>query len=88
MKSVPPARDWNEIDWTQIAGSDPAGWIAVLPLAATEQHGHHLPLGTDTFIAQAYLARVRELLPKQSPAVFSRCRKSGCRPSTSRFPAR
>jgi creatinine amidohydrolase len=70
MKSVPPARDWNEIDWTQIAGSDPAGWIAVLPLAATEQHGHHLPLGTDTFIAQAYLARVRELLPKQSPAVF------------------
>lgn len=70
MTRTPPARDWNEIDWTQIAGGDPAGWIAVLPLAATEQHGHHLPLGTDSFIAQACLARVRELLPRRSPAVF------------------
>ena len=41
----------------------PARWIAVLPLAATEQHGPHLPLETDVLIAQAYLARVRELLP-------------------------
>ena len=35
----------------------------MLPLAATEQHGPHLPLGTDVMIAQAYLERVRELLP-------------------------
>lgn len=70
MKSIPPARDWSEIDWPQIAAGDPAGWVAVLPLAATEQHGHHLPLGTDTFIAEAYLMRARELLRPQSPAVF------------------
>ena len=44
-----------------------ARWIAVLPLAATEQHGPHLPLGTDVMIAQAYLARVRELLPDIFP---------------------
>lgn len=70
MTTTPPARDWDEIDWPQIAHGDPAKWIAVLPLGATEQHGHHLPLGTDNFIAQAYLARVRELLPKDSPAIF------------------
>jgi creatinine amidohydrolase len=70
MTTIPPARDWDQIDWPQAANGDPASWIAVLPLGATEQHGHHLPLGTDNFIAQAYLQRVRELLPTQSPAIF------------------
>jgi creatinine amidohydrolase len=44
--------------------------IAVLPLAAVEQHGPHLPVGTDTYIAEAYLARARALLPKQSAVAF------------------
>jgi creatinine amidohydrolase len=44
--------------------------IAVLPVAAVEQHGPHLPVGVDTLIAQAYLARVRPLLPKNSTALF------------------
>jgi creatinine amidohydrolase len=39
-------------------------------LAATEQHGPHLPVGTDVMIAQAYLARVRELLADTIPATF------------------
>ena len=56
-----PPRDWTDIHWPDIAAAAPARWIAVLPLAATEQHGPHLPLGTDVMIAQAYLARVREL---------------------------
>jgi len=63
-----PPRNWTEIHWPQIA--DPARWIAVLPLAATEQHGPHLPLGTDVMIAEAYLARVRESLPAEIPATF------------------
>ena len=70
MTSLLPPRDWTDIHWPDIAGADPARWIAVLPLAATEQHGPHLPLGTDVMIAQAYLARVRELLPENIPATF------------------
>src|SRR5450631_126534 len=70
MTSLAPPRDWTDIHWPDIAAADPARWIAVLPLAATEQHGPHLPLGTDVMIAQAYLARVRELLGGQIPATF------------------
>jgi creatinine amidohydrolase len=69
MSSSPP-RDWTEIRWPEIARAEQARWIAVLPLAATEQHGPHLPLGTDVMIAQAYLARARELLPDRVPATF------------------
>src|SRR4030088_2098449 len=67
--TVPP-RDWTDIHWPDIAAAAPARWIAVLPLAATEQHGPHLPIGTDVMIAQAYLARVRQLLADSIPATF------------------
>ncbi len=67
-----PKRDWMEMSWQEIAGAGEATerWIAVLPLAAVEQHGPHLPLGVDTFIAEAYLARVRTILPDQLPVTF------------------
>jgi len=70
MTSTLPPRDWTDIHWPDVSGTAPARWIAVLPLAATEQHGPHLPVGTDVMIAQAYLARVRELLPDSIPATF------------------
>ncbi|MCA1455600.1 creatininase family protein [Bradyrhizobium sp. BRP22] len=70
MTSTVPPRDWTEIRWPEIASGDSARWIAVLPLAATEQHGPHLPLGTDIMIAEAYLALVHELLPVSLPATF------------------
>ena len=70
MTSHLPPRDWTDIHWPDVSGPGPARWIAVLPLAATEQHGPHLPVGTDVMIAQAYLARVRELLPDTLPVTF------------------
>jgi len=70
MTSTVPPRDWSEIHWPDFSRGDAARWIAVLPLAATEQHGPHLPLGTDVMIADAYLARVRDLMPEGVPATF------------------
>src|ERR1700681_895835 len=70
MTSFLPPRDWTDIHWPDVSEATTARWIAVLPLAATEQHGPHLPVGTDVMIAQAYLARVRELLPDNIPATF------------------
>jgi creatinine amidohydrolase len=70
MTSALPPRDWTDIHWPDISAAEAARWIAVLPLAATEQHGPHLPVGADIMIAQAYLARVRELLSNDIPATF------------------
>lgn len=65
-----PLRDWMDMSWRDFAESETARWIAVLPLAAVEQHGPHLPLGVDAFIAEAYLARVRAMVPEDLPATF------------------
>jgi creatinine amidohydrolase len=65
-----PKRDWLEMTWEEIAGAATARWIAVLPLAAVEQHGPHLPLGVDSFIAEAYLGRAREILTDDLPVTF------------------
>ena len=66
---MPLKRDWTELTWEDFAAADPS-WVAVLPLAAVEQHGPHLPLGTDSFIVEAYLARARKLLPDALNATF------------------
>jgi creatinine amidohydrolase len=60
---------WDDLTTRDFAALDPQT-IAILPIAATEQHGPHLPLETDVLIAEAYLARVRELLPENNPATF------------------
>jgi creatinine amidohydrolase/Fe(II)-dependent formamide hydrolase-like protein len=61
-----PRPDWNEMTWQDFADGDTRRWIAVLPVAATEQHGPHLPVGVDAMIGRAYLARVRPLVPNDT----------------------
>lgn len=34
--------------------------VAILPLGATEQHGHHLPLGVDIFLAEGISRKLSE----------------------------
>lgn len=65
-----PKRDWAEMSWGDFAEGDVSQWIAVLPVAATEQHGPHLPVGVDAMIGRAYLERVRGLVPAGLPATF------------------
>jgi creatinine amidohydrolase len=67
---MPLKRDWVEMTSEDFADADPASWIAVLPVAATEQHGPHLPVGTDVFIAQAYLTRAQQSLPDALTVTF------------------
>jgi creatinine amidohydrolase len=64
------SRHWSELTGPEIRATDMARVIAVLPFAAIEQHGPHLPLGTDMFIMEGYLARVLQRLPAGLPVLF------------------
>ena len=55
--------DWAEWRAPEFEAVDPMTTIAILPTAAIEQHGPHLPVGTDTMIAEGMLARFRAACP-------------------------
>jgi creatinine amidohydrolase len=49
------ARRWAELTWPEVGESlnGPGQQVGLVPVGATEQHGPHLPVGTDTLVAQA-----------------------------------
>lgn len=57
------ARDWADLRRTEFEGLDPEAVVAILPTAAIEQHGPHLPVGTDTLIMEGMLERLRAACP-------------------------
>jgi creatinine amidohydrolase len=67
---MPQTKFWAEMTWTDFQARDMARAIALLPVAATEQHGPHLPLGTDTFIMEGYIAKVVERVPDELAVLF------------------
>jgi creatinine amidohydrolase len=54
---------WAELKTTDFRNLNPEATIAILPVAATEQHGPHLPVMTDTAIAQGMLDLLEQHLP-------------------------
>jgi creatinine amidohydrolase len=46
------------------------GWMVIWPVASLEQHGPHLPLGTDALILDALVDGCREELGEAFPGVF------------------
>ncbi len=54
---------WTDFAAPDFASVDPMKSIAVLPIAAVEQHGPHLPLGTDAFLNRGCLDMLIERLP-------------------------
>lgn len=55
--------DWTAFRAPEFRAMDPLRTIAILPTAAVEQHGPHLPVGTDTMIAEGMLAALRQDCP-------------------------
>jgi creatinine amidohydrolase len=51
---VPSPRLLEHLTWPELAELvESGGDLCLLPVGATEQHGRHLPVGTDTMIAEA-----------------------------------
>jgi len=65
-----PRKLWEEMTTADFAALDRERVIAVLPVAAIEQHGPHLPVAVDAAINRGIVERVIALLPDDLPATF------------------
>lgn len=63
-------RHWFDLTSRDFAALDPEKTVVVLPIAATEQHGPHLSVGTDSIIAQGMCDAVLAKLPAHIDVLF------------------
>ena len=67
--SPPPSRWWQDLTTRDFEALDPARTVAILPVAAIEQHGPHLPLSTDRTINEGLMAEALARLPAALPVL-------------------
>jgi creatinine amidohydrolase len=65
-----PKRFWADLTTREFDGLDRDRTIAVLPLAATEQHGPHLPVSVDTRLIEGLIDAIVPRLPDDSSVLF------------------
>jgi creatinine amidohydrolase len=63
------SRWWWDLSTRDFAALDMSRIVAVLPVAAVEQHGPHLPVRVDAAINEGIIARAVELMPDALPAL-------------------
>jgi creatinine amidohydrolase len=61
---IPDSRNFAYLTWKQVDALSREETLLILPTAAIEQHGHHLPLATDTLLNHFMLGKALELLPE------------------------
>lgn len=66
-RAKPPSRYWQELTSAEFAALDAAKTVALLPLAAVEQHGPHLAVAVDAVINEGVIARALRFLPASLP---------------------
>jgi creatinine amidohydrolase len=80
-----PSRFWADLKTTDFAALDPAQAVAVLPVAATEQHGPHLPLSVDQTLVDGVIAAALPALPASVPVLFLPTQAVGYSPEHTAF---
>ncbi|BEP93705.1 creatininase family protein [Acidovorax sp. A79] len=85
-----PSRFWADLstrDFAALQGTGQAGQVvAVLPVAAVEQHGPHLPLSVDATLLQGVIDAALPQLPADLPVLFLPPQNVGLSPEHIRFP--
>jgi len=66
LAPIPPTAFWQDMRTTDFAMVDSVRTIALLPVAAVEQHGPHLPLSTDAVINEGIVRLMMQRLPADS----------------------
>jgi creatinine amidohydrolase len=64
---IPDERNFAYLTWKQVDALPRETTLLVLPTAAIEQHGHHLPLATDTLINNLLLGKALAKVPEHLP---------------------
>ena len=57
---------YDQLTWPEINDAILAGKVVLLPIGSTEQHGHHLPLDTDNFLARSVCLAAAHLAPRET----------------------
>lgn len=83
---IPASHLWSDLSTDDFASLDLARVIAVLPVAATEQHGPHLPLSVDSDLADAMTRAAAQHLPTDLPAFFLPVQRIGFSPEHGAYP--
>lgn len=78
-------RFWADLKSPDFARLDLTRCIAVLPVAAIEQHGPHLPLSVDTDLVNGVIAAALLHLPEALPVLFLPTQSVGLSPEHARF---
>ena len=78
-------RFWADLKSTDFASLDRARCIAVLPVAAIEQHGPHLPLNVDATLVEGVIAAALPQLPADLPVLFLPTQAVGLSPEHAAF---
>ncbi|MES2634995.1 MAG: creatininase family protein [Pseudomonadota bacterium] len=80
------SRFWADLTTRDFAALDPATTVAVLPVAATEQHGPHLPLRVDQALVDGVIAAALPHLPPGVGPLFLPTQQVGYSPEHTAFP--
>ena len=81
-----PTKYWADMTWPDFQRVDMRRVIAVLPVAAIEQHGPHLPVGVDAAINEGYVRRAAEKIPEDLPVLFLPVQPVGVSSEHSEYP--
>ena len=81
-----PTKFWAEMRWPDFQRADMGEVVAVLPLAAIEQHGLHLPVGVDAILNEGYVERAAARVPDELPVLFLPTQPIGVSDEHSEYP--